>query len=322
MWSSEVRNLKIKAIPSFFASSAALLKRSAPEVMRFQLFKRNKPRKNYRKGQKAQLWFRFLGRILLGFKVVVAVAALATVTGFFILIHEIVTQCDYFATEALTIEGTQRLTHEQVARQGQVHVGDNILAINLILVRKRLLAHPWIAEAEVSREIPDRLIIRVKEHTALAIVDFGQKFLINHQGRIFKAWDPADGLNLPLISGLELSDLQVYGRLASSNAGQTPADSAPLRAVMQVLELGKQQSSILPNHLIRQISVDRQIGLTIYAFDRLKSIKLGYSDYIGKYHMLAKLFSYLKRQRSIFDFDRIDLNNLQRIVINPIKTEP
>jgi len=73
--------------------------------------------------------------------------------------------------------------------------------------------------------------------------------------------------------------------------------------------------------LIRQISVDRQIGLTIYAFDHLKAISLGYSDYLAKYHMLAKLFSYLKRQRSIFDFDRIDLNNLQRIVVNPIKME-
>ena len=48
---------------------------------------------------------------------------------------------------------------------------------------------------------------------------------------------------------------------------------------------------------------------------------LGYSDYSAKYHMLAKLFSYLKRQRRIFDFDRIDLNNLQRIVVNPIKIE-
>ena len=88
---------------------------------------------------------------------------------------------------------------------------------------------------------------------------------------------------------------------------------------MQVLELGKQQGSILPNHIIRQISVDRQIGLTIYAFDRLKAISLGYSDYSGKYRMLAKLFSYFKGQRSIFDYDRIDLNNLQRIVVNPIK---
>ncbi|CAB1064665.1 hypothetical protein D1BOALGB6SA_9461 [Olavius sp. associated proteobacterium Delta 1] len=287
--------------------------------MRYPLLKRKKPRKNYRKGQKSSRWLQLLGRIMQGFKVMAAVVAFAALTGFFILIHELVTQCDYFAAKKVTIEGTQRLTPEQVVRQAQVRTGDNILSVNLSLVRKRLLAHPWIAEAEVSREIPSRLIIRVYEHTALAVVDLGQKFLINHQGQIFKAWDPADQHDLPVISGLDPSDLKVYGRLEPSFPGQSPVESAPFRAVMQVLELGKQQGSILPNHLIRQISVDRQIGLTIYAFDRLKAISLGYSNYIGKYHMLAKLFSYLKRQRGIFDFDRVDLNNMRRIVVNPIK---
>ena len=282
------------------------------------MFKRKKPRKNYRKGQKTEQWSQFLGRIMLAFKVMASIVALAAVTGLFILIHDVVTQCEYFAAKEMTIEGTQRLTPEQVARQARIGLGDNILSVKLSLVRRRLLAHPWIAEAEVSREIPSRLIIRIREHAALAVVDLGQKFLLNHQGQIFKAWDPADRVNLPEISGLELSDLKVYGRLEPSNSGHTPVDSAPFRAVMQVLQLGEKQGSILPNHLIRQISVDRQIGITIYAFDRLKAISLGYSDYIGKYRMLAKLFSYLKRQQSIFDFNRIDLNNLQRIVVNPI----
>ena len=283
--------------------------------------RQKKPRKNYRKGQKKTRWARFLGRTVLGVKAMLAVVALAAVTGFFILIHDIVTQCDYLAVKEVTIEGAQRLTHTQIARQARVREGNNILSINLSLVRKRLLAHPWIAEAAISREIPSRLIIRVKEHSDLAMVDFGQKFLLNHHGQIFKAYDPAERLNLPLISGLDPADLKVYSTLAPSNPAQPPVDSAPFRAVMQVLELGKQQGSILPNHFIRQISVDRQIGLTIFAFDRLKAISLGYSDYSGKYHMLAKLFSYFKRQRSIFDYDRIDLNNLQRIVINPIKAQ-
>jgi cell division protein FtsQ len=255
----------------------------------------------------------------LGVKAVLSVIALAAVTGFFILIHDIVTQCDYFAVKELTIEGARRLTHAQIARQAQIRQGNNILSVNLSLVRKRLLAHPWVAEAQISREIPSRLIIRVKEHSALAMVDFGQKFLLNHHGQIFKAYDPAERLNLPVISGLNPADLRVYSMLAPSHSAQPTVDSAPFRAVMQILELGKQQGSILPNHFIRQIRVDRQIGLTIYAFDRLKAISLGYSDYSGKYHMLAKLFSYFKRQRSIFDYDRIDLHNLQRIVINPIK---
>ena len=142
--------------------------------------------------------------------------------------------------------------------------------------------------------------------------------MINQRGEIFKAWETSDPQNLPVISGLKLSDLVVDQRPeARSAAPCTPA----FHAVMQVLQLGQQRTSILPNQLIRRIQVDRQIGLTVYAFDRLKAISLGYNDYPGKYSMLAKLMAYLKGQRHILDFDRIDLNNPQRVVVNPVKIE-
>ena len=285
------------------------------------MFNRNKPRKNYRKSRRAKRQYKFWGRFMLLFKMMAAVAVVVVVTGFFVLIHDILTQCNFFAIAKVTIEGTRLLTPAQVARQARVRMGDNILSVNLSLVRKRLLAHPWIAEAEVTREIPSRLIIRIKEHSAMAVVDFGQKFLINLQGRIFKAWDPADKVNLPVISGLDVSDLRVYGQSETPEKSDRQLNSAPFKAVMQVLQLGRQQGSILPNRLVRQINVDRQIGLTVYAFDRVKAIYLGYGDYTSKYHMLANILSYLKRQRSIMDFDRIDLNNLKRVVVNPIRTE-
>jgi cell division protein FtsQ len=285
------------------------------------LFLRKKVRKNFRKSEKAARRNKFLEGILLAFKVMAAVVALAVVTGLFILVHDLATQCDYFAARQMSIEGTRRLTPEQVARQARVRIGDNILAVNLALVRKRLLAHPWIAEAEVRREIPSRLIIRVKEHNALALVNIGQKFLLNHQGQIFKAWEPSDPGNLPVISGLDVSDLTVYGQEQSSEKNRAPALSAPFKAVMQVLQMGLQQGSILPNRLVRQIKVDRQIGLTLYAFDSIKAINIGYSDYPGKYHALANLFSYLKRQPSIYDVDRIDLNNLERVVVHPLRLQ-
>lgn len=285
------------------------------------MFNRNKPRKNYRKSRRAKRQHKFWGRFMLLFKMMAAVAVVVLVTGFFVLIHDILTQCNFFAIAKVTIEGTRLLTPAQVARQARVRMGDNILSVNLSLVRKRLLAHPWIAEAEVTREIPSRLIIRIKEHSAMAVVDFGQKFLINRQGRIFKAWDPADKVNLPVISGLDVSDLRVYGQSEPPEKSDRQLISAPFKAVMQVLQLGRQQGSILPNRLIRQINVDRQIGLTVYAFDRVKAIYLGYSDYASKYHMLANILSYFKRQGSIIDFDRIDLNNLKRAVVNPIRPE-
>ena len=286
------------------------------------MFRSKKTRKNQRKGKKSHREFKFLRRILLGFKLIALVAAVAAISAFFILVHDILTQCDYFKIRRLTIEGAQRLSEKEIAQQARVGEGVNILAVNLSLVRKRLLAHPWIAEAGVSREIPSGLSIRIKEHTPLAVVDVGQKFLINHSGEIFKAWDASDPVDLPMVNGLNVLDLPpVYGQNDPSEGEIARGRTAPFEAVMKVLGLGRQQGSILPNRSIRQIRVDRQIGLTLFAHDRIKTINLGYDDYDGKYHMLAKLFSYLKRQRSGPDFDRIDLNNLNRVVVNSLRRE-
>lgn len=281
--------------------------------------KRKKSRKNTRKGRKGARLNKLLGRLIMGFKLTSAVAAVMLVTGFFILGHDLLTQCDYFGARQLTIEGMQRLTREQVARQAGVHTGVNILSTNLTLARKRLRAHPWIAEAEVSREIPSGLTIVIKEHTALAMVDLGQKYLINMRGEIFKAWEPSDPHNLPLVSGLNVSDLTVSGRSKPAPPNSDRQPSAPFKSVMQVLQLGRKKGSVLPNRVVKKIHVDRQIGLTVHAFDRGKTINLGYSDYAGKYRMLSDFFSYLKHHRSISGFERIDLNNLQRVVVNPIR---
>jgi cell division protein FtsQ len=282
------------------------------------LDKRKQSLKNSRKGRRSGKRIKFIGRLITGFKFTAAIAAVMTVTALFILVHDLLTQCDYFGARQLTIEGMRRLTREQVAGQAGVQDGVNILSTNLSLVRKRLRAHPWIAEAEVRREIPSGLTIRIKEHFALAMVDLGRKYLMNTHGEIFKAWEASDPDPLPVIKGLKLSDLTVYGQSESSNFNSDREPTAPFKAVMQVLQLGGKKGSILPNRLVRQIQVDRQIGLTIYAFDPGKTINLGYSDYAGKYRMLANLFSYLKRHRSLSDFDRIDLNNLKRVVVNPI----
>ena len=278
-------------------------------------------RKNARRVHKGARRFKFIDRLIMGFKFAMAIATVMVVTGLFILVHDLLTQCDYFGARQLTIEGMQRLTKKQVAQQAGVHTGVNILSANLTLARKRLRAHPWIAEAEVSREIPSGLTIVIKEHTALAVVDFGQKYLMNTRGEIFKVWDPSDPKNLPVVSGLNLSDLTVYGRPRTSQPSSDKERSAPFKAVMRIFQLGEKKGSILPNRVVRQIHVDRQMGLTVHAFDRGQTINLGYNDYAGKYRMLSNLFSYLKRHRSISDFDRIDLNNLQRVVVNPTRIE-
>jgi len=298
------------------------------------VFRRQKPRKNRRKGKKAKRRFTFLGRFLLIFKIIFALGAVVATSGLFILGHDVVTQCDYFRAQKLIIEGNERLSQKQIADQAQVGKGMNILAVNLTVARKKLLAHPWIAEAEVNREIPSGLSIRIKEHAPLAIVDLGHKFLINKEGEIFKEWTPDDPDHFPIVTGLQMSDIASNGRHepleafhpanplpAEGQTGNAQYHYSPLDAVMHVLRLGQDSNSVLPNRLIKQIRVDRKIGLTLQAGTQVRTIKLGYHQYPHKYSMLKHIIVYLKQRQTLPVFDRIDLNNLNRIVISPRRSK-
>jgi cell division protein FtsQ len=229
----------------------------------------------------------------------------------FIFSYDFLTQCDYFKAEKLVVTGTDRLSEKQVLEQAQIKKGINIISVNLSMTRKRLLAHSWITEADVSRDLPTGIHIRIKEHQPLAVLDLGRKFLINTSGEIFKEMEASDPDQLPVISGLEFSDI---------NTRDKPR-SIPFNAVMNVLELGQKCKSVLPCKSIKKVQVDREMGLTIYAFDRIKEIKIGYDDYANKYDRLKNILVHLKEIQGFSHLESIDLNNLNRIVVHPTTME-
>jgi cell division protein FtsQ len=268
-------------------------------------------RSNYYKNSSAKKRNRIIRRLIFCIKTAGVIVALQLVSFVFIFSYDFLTQCDYFRAEKLVVTGTDRLSEKQVLEQAQIKKGINIISVNLTMARKRLLAHSWITEADVSRDLPTGIHIRIKEHQPLAVLDLGRKFLINTSGEIFKEMEASDPDQLPIISGLEFSDI---------NTRDKPR-SIPFNAVMNVLELGQKCKSVLPYKIIKKIQVDREMGLTIYAFDRIKEIKIGYNDYPNKYDRLKNILVHLKKRQGFSHLESIDLNNLNRIVIHPTKKE-
>jgi len=266
-------------------------------------------RRNYYKNSTAKKRNIIIKRLVFCIKTAVVVAALQLVSFLFLFSYDFLTQCDYFMAEKLVVTGADRLSEKQILQQAQIKKGINILSVNLSMARKRLLAHSWITEAEVSRDLPSEINIRVKEQKPLAILDLGRKFLINTSGEIFKEMAVSYPDQLPIISGLEFSDINVCDK----------PRSIPFKAVMNVLELGQKSNSVLPYKLIKRIQVDREMGLTIYAFERIKVIKIGYNDYPNKYARLKNILVHLKKRRGFSHLESIDLNNLNRIVVQPTK---
>ena len=278
---------------------------------RLRLLGRKHIRRNYYKNSAAKKRNRIIKHFVFSIKTAGVIAALLLLSFVFIFSYDFLTQCDYFRAEKLVVTGTDWLSEKQVLEQAQIKKGINIISVNLSMTRKRLLAHSWIAEADVGRDLPNGINIRIKEHRPLAVLDIGRKFLINTSGEIFKEVMASDPDQLPIISGLEFSDI---------NTRDKPR-SIPFSAVMNVLELGQKCKSVLPCKLIKKIQVDREMGLTIYAFDRIKEIKIGYNDYADKYESLKNILSHLKEIQGFSYLESIDLNNLNRIVVHPTTME-
>ncbi len=232
-----------------------------------------------------------------------AAASLALIFG-----HDLLLQSRYFQAERITVAGCSRLSPQEVIAQADLRPGVNTLALNLTLVRKRLLAHPWIADARVRREFPAGIHIRVEEERPVAIVSLDRPWMVNERGQVFKAAARSESGGLPVVSGLSYVDLPA--------AGSGPGE--PFKAVMAILDLGRQPGTPLPIARIDQVVVDRELGVTLVAFGGHKTIRVGYGDYPAKYARLQRLTAYLDAQGRWADYTAIDLNSSERVVAAPV----
>ena len=297
----------------------------------FAASRRAAPRRNVNRRAVAAGRRRWVGRLATGLWILAGAALAVFASFFFVFVHDLFTQSPHFSARQIQVDGTRRLTHRTVAELAGVREGVNVLGVNLSVARRRLLAHPWIAEAEVRREIPSAIHIRVREHVPAAVVDMGRKFLLNDQGELFKEWDAADPAGLPVVSGLKPADVRVADRsgaaVAPVTAALAPAATAeapfsrPMAAVLQVLALGREPSGVLPAKQIAAIRVDRELGLTVTAYDDAKSIRLGYDDYAAKYRLLADLLAFFKGQPGMAAVARIDLTDAGRVIVNPVRAD-
>ena len=85
-----------------------------------------------------------------------------------ILTHDWITQTSLLPIETVQVKGARRLADEIVRQRAGIAMEGNILAVNLGRARRRLQAHPWVAEARVMREIPTGIVIRIREHDCAA----------------------------------------------------------------------------------------------------------------------------------------------------------
>lgn len=266
-----------------------------------------KKRKNRYKKSKQRSAGILLHRVALAMKCMGALALLMSVSTMFVLAYIAITTSDYFNAKTIDVIGNHRLSPPEILAQADLDHGDNILALNLRIIRKRLLNHPWIRAARISRQIPHTIIIHVEEHQPLAVLDLGQRFLVNEQGRVFKEYSADDPDHLPVITGIDYTDLHLGNRPLTQ----------PMETVIQVLSLSRSAPGALSYDGIALLHFDRETGVTLTMKDENRLIKLGFGQFAKKNDKIMQLLKYLENKPQWQGGMALDAKNPDRIVVTP-----
>jgi hypothetical protein len=107
------------------------------------------------------------------------------------------------------LAGTHRFSPDEVVKVGAVGLGENIFRVNLVRVSQQLRREPVVEQAVVTRELPDTLLVEIRERRpALVVVSGGQSYYADAAGVLFeRTTAPKAGLPAVDVPAKELPKL-------------------------------------------------------------------------------------------------------------------
>ena len=127
----------------------------------------------------------------------------------------------YFAIRTVLVQAAEavpleHVTAERVARICVPQINGTFFTADLAQTKAAFESLPWVRSASVRRQWPDRLVVRLEEHRALARWnDEGGARFVSIHGEAFNApGETALGARLPLLTGPEGSEREVARQLS------------------------------------------------------------------------------------------------------------
>lgn len=213
-----------------------------------------------------------------------------------------------FTLEEVAFEGVHRALPDGLVRRAGLTRGMHLFDIDLAAAASAMDDEPWVASARVSRVLPRTLRVTVVEHVPFALVAAGGLYVSDAEGLLFKRWDPADGLDLPVVTGLSGE------AVAGGRRGNDPGFLAARALIEAHRAAGLEESAPLGEVSLRREGAD--LALTAWLGERPVEVRFGAVDPLDAESLEAKL----ARLRRVWDAleDRgararsIDLGNRAR----------
>lgn len=114
---------------------------------------------------------------------------------------------DVLPLKTVTVQGLEGPRAEEVLAYAALPPGTPLLSVQTAEVAERVQQHPFVSRAVVRRVPPDAVVIEVALRDPVAALAAGELYLVDSEGHVMKSARAGDGLDLPVITGLDGSAL-------------------------------------------------------------------------------------------------------------------
>lgn len=201
------------------------------------------------------------------------------------LVEQHVRTSPAFATHEIALDGATRLAREEILETAGLALEQNAFEVSPEMARTRLLSHPWIASATVTRRLPDSYQIEISEHRAVAMLALSDLYLVADDASVFKKHSQGDPADLPVITGI---DTDAYKR---DPTFRTTVLVSAIALLHDYRDVGLWRSEP-----IAEIHADPDASLSLYVGSDAVRVRLGRRPFRKKLRRFRKVLDRLHSQ--------------------------
>lgn len=138
-----------------------------------------------------------------------------------------------FCVREVIVEGNRFRSAQEVVIASGIQGGENVFLLDETKVRESLEKDRYLRFMGMTVNLPQTVILRVTENSPQAVLTWlGVLVVIDDQGMVLERSGQLDiGLDLPVVTGVEVSDLTLGQPLSAKN----PAQLVAMRSILSAL---------------------------------------------------------------------------------------
>ena len=193
----------------------------------------------------------------------------------------------YFQLSNISITGNGRISNEDVLAAAGIEERTNIFACNMTDMGRKIEEIPWVRDVSLKKILPDTLMINVTERAPFALINLGEFYYLDEEGYIFAVADSDNGLDYPVLSGVDKGGLL-------DGDGET---FAMIEEGIAVLKLLNKEENYLSRKRVAELKFDSDKGITLFTIGGGTPVHIGRKNFKDRILMAERVLEDLDRKR-------------------------